>query len=118
MSAVSGATITASPQPRLKRRLPSGRERMRRKLSSSNASTVSIAAKSPACAFSEPSAIARSSENTASSAVNAVPSEKVTPSARSKVHTSPSALVSQEVASSGETEPSASILVSPSKTLA
>ena len=84
-SALSGATITASPQAILKGKLPSGSARVTRTVRGSTASTASMPSKRPFCAFVESSARARSRENTTSRASIVVPSWNVTPSWSAKV---------------------------------
>jgi hypothetical protein len=77
--------ITASPQAMLVRNPPLGAESVTRTVSGSTTVTSAIPAKSAFCALVESSARARSSENFTSSAVNSVPSWKVTPSRSRKV---------------------------------
>ena len=118
LSALAGETITASPQARLKSSEPFGASSPISTVTSSIAVTSLMPSKSCFCALSEPSAIARSKEKTTSSAVNGVPSWKVTPSRRWKTQESPSGAISQLSASAGRIVPSGAKRVSPSKTLA
>ena len=84
-SADSGATITASPQPRLKRKCPVGRLSVTTTVPASGAATLSIGSKSAFWALTLSSARARSSEKTTSAASKVVPSWKVTPERRVKL---------------------------------
>ena len=83
-SADSGATTTASPQPRLKRKCPVGRFSVTTTVAASGAVTLSIGSKSAFCALTLSSAFARSREKTTSEASRLVPSWKVTPAWRVK----------------------------------
>ena len=75
MSAIdSGATITASPQAMLNRKLPSGAPSVTATVSGSTTVTSVIPANSAFWALVLPSARARSSENFTSSPSIAVPS--------------------------------------------
>ena len=117
-SAVAGETITASPQARLKSSEPFGASRPISTVTSSIAVTSLMPSKSCFWALVESSAIARSKENTTSSAVMGVPSWKVTPGCRLKTQLRPSGATSQLSASAGRMVPSGAKRVRPSKTLA
>ncbi|MNT41105.1 hypothetical protein D3C72_1774570 [compost metagenome] len=84
----------------------------------STTSTLWIGANRAFWALVEPAAVMRSSENLATEASNAEPSEKVTPRRRWKVQLRPSGAASHDSASAGATAPFWVSLVRPSKTLA
>ena len=84
VSAEAGSTITASPQAILNGNAPSGALSVTRTCAGEIASTVSIPSNRPFCAFTDPSARARSSENTTSSAAKSAPSWNLTPCRRWK----------------------------------
>src|SRR3546814_20622968 len=62
-AALSGATMTASPQPRLKRKLPVGCFRVITTVAASGVVTAAIGAQRPFCALVLYSAIARQRAN-------------------------------------------------------